>query len=82
MLAGPTYTSKIAMEEGRVARLLKAQTSDRRMIEECYLAALSRFPTPAERDAIQTWIGQRSRREAFEDLAWSLISSREFAYNH
>ena len=82
MLAGPTYTSKLAMEQGRVDRLLKAQASDRRMIEEFYLAALSRFPTPAERDAIRTWIGQRSRREAFEDLAWSLISSREFAYNH
>ena len=82
MLAGPTYTSKIAIEEGRVARLLKAQASDRRMIEEFYLAALSRFPTPAERDAIRTWIGRRSRREALEDLAWSLISSREFAYNH
>jgi hypothetical protein len=83
MLAGPTYTSKLSREGGRVDRLLKVQASDRQMIEEFYLAALSRFPSPNERDTLQTWIAQRpSRREAFEDLAWSLISSREFAYNH
>jgi len=83
MLAGSTYTSKLSKEGGRVDRLLKSQASDRQIIEEFYLAALVRWPSADERDTLQSWIGRRpSRRQAFEDLAWSLISSREFVYNH
>jgi hypothetical protein len=83
MLAGSTYTSKLSGEEGKVGRLLKSSVSSQQIIEDLYLAALSRFPTVQERTEIEKLIGTRSSgKEALEDLAWSLISSREFAYNH
>ena len=83
MLVGSTYTSKLSKEGGRVDGLLKSGISDRQIIEDCYLAALCRFPTTQELARIGEEIGQRpERRQAIEDLVWSLITSREFAYNH
>ena len=64
------------------------------VIDELYLRALSRLPVPRERSehltAIRRSRAERqsgvavaaARREAFEDLLWALINSREFLYNH
>ena len=83
ILAGPTYTSDLARPGDRVDRALKSGASNREVVDDFYLAALSRFPRAEERSGIEQWITSReSRREALEDFAWSLISSREFAYNH
>ena len=83
MLAGPTYTSKISQAEGRLDRLLKDDASDEQIIEELYLAALSRFPTDRELAELGTAIRELpSRRKGMEALVWGLIASREFTYNH
>ena len=84
MWAGATYTSKIAKQGGRLDRLLKSGASDRQIVEEFYLAALTRFPTPRERADLLAFIQQPSsrRQEALEGFVWALIGSREFAYNH
>ena len=59
-------------------------TSDDEVIEQFYLAALTRFPSPRERTQLLDFMRQRSsrRQEAVESLVWGIISSREFAYNH
>jgi hypothetical protein len=83
MLAGTTYTEKIARKGGRVDHLIEIGASNRQAIEELYLAALGRFPTRRERAELDALTGrQRTRREALEALVWALISSREFTYNH
>jgi hypothetical protein len=83
MLAGPTYTEKIGQKGGRVDRLIETNATNQQAIEELYLAALGRLPTERERTDLDALIRrQPTRREALESLAWALISSREFAYNH
>jgi len=83
LLAGPTYTSKLSGENGRIHQLLKLGRSDNEIIEEFFLAALSRPPAARELEFLAGNISRRSsRREALEDLVWSLVASREFAYNH
>ena len=83
MLAGSTYTSKLSREEGRLGRLLQGGASDREVIEELSLAALSRFPTVRERTELERMLSEaESREEAMEDLLWGLITSREFSENH
>ena len=83
MLAGPTYTKKLSRQGGRMDRLLRRRASDREIIEEFSLAALSRYPTQEEQSELGRLIHHRSsRQEAIEDLVWGLITSREFAYNH
>ncbi len=83
MLVGTTYTDKISKKGGRLDRLIENEASHRIAIQELYLAALSRFPSPAERTELEAVLRERSsKREAWEDLLWSLISSREFTFNH
>ena len=83
MLVGSTYTEKLSKEGGRLGRLLQTGASDREIIEELFLAALSRLPTEGEQAELQEMIAHRpARRATLEDLVWALVSSREFAYNH
>ena len=83
MLAGPAYTDKLSGKGGRIDRLLLSAAADSEIVEEFYLAALSRFPTPEETSQLVGMIRARpSRKQALEDLLWGVIASREFAYNH
>jgi len=83
MLAGDTYTDKVDKEGGRLDRLLKSGASDREIIEEFTVAALSRFPTEQESVKLEEMISQQSsRRQAIEDLLWGLITAQEFINNH
>ncbi len=95
MLAGVTYTEKLAGAGGRVDRLLNRWAGDHEIIEELSLAALTRYPTEEELITLGELVHRRSsslrhanfgrvesRKRAFEDMIWGLISSREFAYNH
>jgi hypothetical protein len=64
-------------------RLLKAGEPDARIIDEFYLAALSRPPEREESDAIRKLIaGGADREAAIKDFVWALLCSREFAENH
>ena len=52
-------------------------------VDELYLATLSRLPTDAERKIILAEpIPAEKRREKFEDLAWVLMNTKEFLFNH
>jgi len=86
--------ARLAAKEGRVASLLEAKQPDSRIVEELYLAALARFPTPEERRqsarALAAWTKPKvwwipsvpKRRQAAEDLLWALLNSKEFVFNH
>ena len=83
MLVGKTYTEKISGKGGRLDQLLQRGASHREVIQELYLAALSRFPSSPELAELESVLGNSSdKRRAWEDLTWSLITSREFAFNH
>ncbi len=83
--AGGTYTTKLTQEGGRLDKLLVSEKSDGPIIEQLYLAALSRFPDQNEQAALEAVLAEAeepARRRAFADLTWALLTSREFAYNH
>ncbi|MBI5761301.1 MAG: DUF1549 domain-containing protein [Planctomycetales bacterium] len=83
LVNSPAIHQKVVAETGRVARLLKASRSDADLIEELYLATLSRLPTPAERQTITELLAEApSKKEGFEDLLWTLLNSSEFVFNH
>ncbi len=53
------------------------------VIERLYLRTLSRFPTSAERTHWESTLESAADRpEAIQDLLWSLVNCREFAFNH
>ena len=83
MLAGSTYNDKLWAGGARVFELYTAGAADEKIIEELYVAALSRLPAQAEVRDLKALIAQTPTREqALQDLQWAVISSREFAENH
>ena len=83
-LNAPEIQAKLTHEAGTVARLMRNAPDDGKLIEEMYLTFFSRFPDAAEKKTTTEYLSQRKdkRRQAAEDLAWSLLNSLEFRFNH
>lgn len=82
-LVGATYSNGLVGKGGRLDRLIANESTDQEIIEEFYLAAVSRFPTDRERSELQRLIvEQPSRNLGLESLTWALLNAREFVYNH
>ena len=86
---------KLASGSGRAEQLARAETTAGQKIEELYLVAFSRKPTPAELQTAVDYVispqtdaagnpidSARATREAFQDLVWALMNTREFMFNH
>ena len=68
-----------------VNKVVAAKASDEAIVEEAYLAALSRRPTDEEKSKIVGVLAQTpaaEKRAAIEDVYWSILSSNEFLFNH
>jgi hypothetical protein len=82
LVNGRTIGDAIADPKGRVAKLILAGPTDRAIVEDLYLAALSRFPTAKEYDAAVSFLKAGESRAAWaQDLLWSLTNSKAFLYN-
>ena len=76
--------NKLAHEKGRLRRLTLKHEDDTEIVRQLYLAAFSRLPNKDEMNNARQYLGTRrfQRRKAVEDLAWSLMNSFEFIFNH
>lgn len=82
---GDTLNQKLAQKDNRLTALLASKQSDAQIIEEAYLLTLTRAPTDRELEkatALLTSANPEDRRTTLEDLFWSLMSSKEFLFNH
>ncbi len=83
MLAGASYVDRLSSKDSRLSRLLASGATNDKIFEEFYLAALGRFPSPDETQALEQVLAKRADRETgLREFVWALISSREFAENH
>jgi len=83
MLAGPVYNEKLSSPQGRLQVLLQGGKTDAEIIDEFYLAALSRLPEEDEKPQLEKMIAAaQNRTEAIKDFVWALLCSREFSENH
>jgi hypothetical protein len=82
LVNGRTISDAIADPSGRIAKALIAGSTDRALIEELYLATMSRVPTPNELDQGITYLRSGDGRAArAQDLLWALVNSKAFLYN-
>jgi hypothetical protein len=82
LVNGRTISDTIADPTGRIAKALIAGATDRSLIEDMYLATLSRTPTATELDKAITYLrGGESRAARAQDLLWALVNSKAFLYN-
>ncbi len=82
LVNGPTLAEAIADPDGRVATAILAGKTNRELIEDLYLATLTRLPTAAELDSAMTYMSKGpSRTATAQDLLWALINSNAFLFN-
>ena len=83
LLNAPEIQTKLEHDAGYVAKLAKREGGDDSLAEDLYLTFYSRRPTDEERGNAVAYIHKaKDRRAAVEDLAWSLMNSLEFVFNH
>jgi hypothetical protein len=84
LLNAPAIHAKLTHAGGYVARLVKRQSADEMLVEELYLTYFSRLPREDERTTALAYLQEHkeNRREAVEDLAWSMLNSLEFIFDH
>ncbi len=82
---GTTVNDKLASKTGRLVRLLESGADAGRLVDEVYRRALARAPRPEERRAfgdVFRETGPEERKAVAEDLFWSVLTSREFLFQH
>ncbi len=84
---GETINEKLSASQSIVTQVIETYKSDyRSMVDSAYMRCLARQPTEHERDLLVAEIGQfddeAGLRANVEDLYWSLMSSREFLFQH
>jgi hypothetical protein len=84
LVSGPVVSAKLRDDEGRAAKLAASDLAPDQIVEELFLATLSRPPSTPERDVLQKPIGPpgSDRRAAIEDALWTLLNHREFLFQH
>ncbi|MBL8291201.1 MAG: DUF1553 domain-containing protein, partial [Bryobacterales bacterium] len=95
VINGDTLNKKLSDPNGYVNLFLKIGLSDTRILEQLTMSAFSRYPTAEEKKTILAALSQQratptataeaareARKQALEDMAWSLLTSKEFLFIH
>ena len=84
LMNSPRIQAKLSHEGGFVARLSRDQADNKFVIDSLYKRFVSRPPTDQERLKALNYLSEpgRPRQVAIEDLAWALLNSNEFIFNH
>jgi hypothetical protein len=82
---GDTINQKLAAKDGTVTRWLESTPSPTDLVESAFLTCLSRPPSPREMQGyldIFNAADPKEKRAVLEDLLWSLLTCREFLFQH
>jgi hypothetical protein len=83
LMTDQAVLTKLKAADGRLTQLLKSGKTDDQILDELFLATLTRLPRPADRQLFADNRARvRSRDAAFTDTLWALINTREFILNH
>ncbi|HEV8378244.1 MAG TPA: DUF1553 domain-containing protein, partial [Tepidisphaeraceae bacterium] len=82
LMNSPFVNRRIKAENSsRVEQLIKSNKSNAAIVDELYLATLSRKPRDEEKMLAVTWL-EADRKQGAEDLQWSLLNKLDFIFNY
>lgn len=81
---GDTLNPKLSAADNLIGRQMKNGADDKAIIESIFLAGLARKPTDPEMDRLLKVVAEYNddRKTALQDVAWSVLTSTEFTFNH
>jgi hypothetical protein len=80
---GDFVRGKIRTPDNRLGKLLAGKRTDAEVLEEMFLATLSRPPLPHEAQAALALVAKGpDRRAAWETVLWALLNTNEFLFRH
>ncbi|WP_345682700.1 DUF1549 domain-containing protein [Novipirellula caenicola] len=81
---GETLNPKLADANNRIAKMIAGGKSPSEMIDTLFVAALSRSPSDQERERVLSVVAEYGDdlSTAMQDVAWSVLTSTEFTFNH
>jgi len=89
---GDTLNNKLRSPGSSIAMLLKLGFNDDQIVDYLYVSSFSRHPRDKERTALVDALhsaeqqsgqnAEETRRSALNDLAWAMLTSEEFMFNH
>jgi hypothetical protein len=83
LINGEDLLRRIDSGDGRLEALLRSGRPDREIVEQLFLATLSRRPTDAQWQTVESALADGTDRKAVDrDLLWALINSKEFLFGH
>lgn len=84
LINSPEVHAKLTHRHGAARKLADSDLAPEATVDELFLSTLSRFPTAEERALLKAAFeaDPSQRRQAVEDVLWSLLNTKEFLYNH
>ena len=81
--ASPAVNDRLRNPANRIGKLLAKKADEHVMLDDLYLATLSRAPNDVEAKAMLDYVARAAdNRKAWEDVHWALINSKEFLFRH
>ena len=82
LMNSPFVTKRVtASNNSLVEQLVKSAKGSAEIVDELYLATLSRHPLPQEQQLAVEWI-EKDRKQGIEDLQWGLLNKLDFVFNY
>ena len=95
LLNSKEVAEKLTSDSGEAALLAEDKTEpDEKKIRDLYYLAFSRGPAPEELSFARSFVEKKAksakeakdvptvRRQAYEDMIWALVNTKEFLFNH
>ena len=81
---GPSINQLASPQHSRLLRNLRSVSDNRQLIERLFQSILGRGADEAELQKCDAFLSERAdrRERAMSDLAWALVTSAEFRFNH
>ena len=82
IISGEQIIDRLSAAGNRIDQLIGNGQSEEEIIDSLFWAAVSRPPSSQELDVTLKIVKELGGKEAFRDIAWALINSKEFSFRH
>jgi hypothetical protein len=83
LLNSDEVQGKLSRAGGRAEKMTTDKRPDAEKVDELFLWAFARLPSEGQRNVALAHIGKyaMNKKQAYENILWALLNSKEFVFN-